>query len=93
MLNDTTNMVGSIVGSESITITVPASAPNTTNSVVVLDVVGYPSPSTHATAVDDHLSKCLTSSLELDQNYPNSFNLTTVFSYKFPVAGLVKLTV
>ena len=93
LLNDTTTMLSFKITSDSIMIAVSASAPNATNSVVVLDVVGVPMSSPQGTAVDDHPSKILPSSMELNQNYPNPFNPTTVLSYELPDAGLVKLTV
>jgi hypothetical protein len=93
LLNDTTAMLGSQIMSDSIMITVPASAPNATNSVVVLDVVGVPSSSIQGTAVNDHLSIIAPRTFELNQNYPNPFNPSTTIRFGLPYACMAKLTV
>jgi hypothetical protein len=81
LLNDTTGVLAFTKNNDSITISMPLSAPNATNSVVVLDVVGVPSASTQGTGVDILPAKLLPHTLALNQNYPNPFNPSTTITF------------
>jgi hypothetical protein len=92
MLNDTTVALTYTDNMGYITISLPENAPNSINSVVMIDVDGIPVPS-NLTGINDNSIQSFPEAPILEQNNPNPFNLVTTISFHLPTKSFVSLKI